>query len=63
MQALPTPQRTLLWWCYVRQETPEQVARRLGIQSKPATLFVDAFRQAQAAAQHMVGLASLSQKH
>lgn len=51
MQALPTLQRSLLWFCYVKQETPEKVARRLGIQTKPAVLFVDAFRHAQAAAQ------------
>jgi DNA-directed RNA polymerase specialized sigma24 family protein len=63
MQGLPTLQRSLLWWCYVRMETPEQVARRIGLQIKPTVLFVDAFRHAQAAAQHLVGLASLSQKH
>lgn len=51
MQALPTLQRSLLWFCYVKQETPEKVARRLGIQARPAVLFVDAFRHAQAAAQ------------
>lgn len=63
MQALPTLQRSLLWWSYVRMETPEQVARRLGLQVKPAVLFVEAFQHAQAAAKHLVGLASLSQKH
>lgn len=63
MQALPTMQRLLLWWCYIRMETPEQVARRLGIQSRPAVHFVDAFKHAQAAAQHLAEMASLSQKH
>jgi hypothetical protein len=59
MQALPTLQRSLLWWCYVKQETPERVARHLGIQMRPAVLFVDAFRHAQAAAQALAESATL----
>ena len=62
MQALPTLQRSLLWWCYVKQETPDKVARRLGIQCKPAVHFVEAFRHAQAAAQHLADSATLPQE-
>ena len=61
MQALPTLQRSLLWWAYVKQEAPEKVARRLGIQTKPAVLFVDAFQHAQAAAQALAESTTLPQ--
>ena len=49
MPQLVTQARTLLWWCYVKQETAEVVCRKVGIYHRPATYFVDAFRQAQAA--------------
>jgi len=44
MPQLITQARTLLWWCYVKQETAE-----VGIYHRSATYFVDAFRKAQAA--------------
>jgi DNA-directed RNA polymerase specialized sigma24 family protein len=62
MQALPTLQRSLLWWCYVKQDTPEKVARRLGISMRPALHFVDAFRHAQAAAHALAESATLPQE-
>ncbi|WP_323141299.1 hypothetical protein [Massilia phyllosphaerae] len=47
MPDLPTIQRSLLWWCYVKQETPEGTCLLLGIANKPAVQFVAAFRLAQ----------------
>ena len=49
MPGLPTMQRSLLWWCYVKQETPEGACLMLGIANKPAVQFVEAFVHAQAA--------------
>lgn len=63
MRKIDTRHRMLLWWCYVKQETPEKVTRRLGIQTKPAVLFIDAFRHAQAAAQALAESATLPQAH
>lgn len=61
MPALPNMQRSLLWWCYVRQETPESVCRRLGIAQRPATHFIDAFRAAQTTIQAMAEAAPIPQ--
>jgi hypothetical protein len=61
MPALPNMQRSLLWWCYVRQETPETVCRRVGIVQRPATHFIDAFRTAQATVQALAEAAVLPQ--
>jgi hypothetical protein len=47
MPGMPTMQRSLLWWCYVKQETPEGACLMLGIANKPAVQFVAAFRLAQ----------------
>jgi hypothetical protein len=49
MRHLTTQHRMLLWWCYIRQAQPEVVCRKMSIAHRPATLFVDLFRQAQAA--------------
>jgi DNA-directed RNA polymerase specialized sigma24 family protein len=62
MPALPTLQRSLLWWCYVKQETPDQVGRRLGIAMRPSVQFVDAFRAAQASVQTLVEAVTLPQE-
>lgn len=51
MRYLDTRQRLLLWWCYIRQAPPDLVCNRMGIPNKPATEFVPAFRDAQAAAE------------
>lgn len=49
MRHLTTQHRMLLWWCYIRQAQPEVVCRKMSIAHRPATLFVDMFRQAQGA--------------
>lgn len=59
MPQLPGLQRSLLWWCYVRNETVTDAAMVLGLANKPAVQFVDAFEYAQAAIESLV----TSQKH
>ncbi|MDK6077926.1 hypothetical protein [Massilia varians] len=54
MPQLVTQARVLLWWCYVKQDTAEQVCRKIGIYHRPATCFVDAFRIAQQAIEALV---------
>ena len=49
MRHLTTQHRMLLWWCYIRQAQPEMVCRKMSIAHRPATAFVNLFRQAQAA--------------
>lgn len=49
MRHLTERHRDLLVWCYIRQAQPEVVCRKMSIAHRPATLFVDMFRQAQAA--------------
>ena len=49
MRDLATDHRMLLWWCYIRQAQPEVVCRKLSIAHRPATVFINLFRQAQAA--------------
>ncbi len=49
MPKLETRTRMLLYWCYIKQARPEIVCSRIGIPSRPATEFVTAFRDAQAA--------------
>lgn len=39
--------RLLLWWCYIKQAHPGEVCREMRIAHKPATVFVQAFRDAQ----------------
>ena len=54
MPALLTFQRCLLWWCYVKRETPEGACLMLGIANKPAVQFVAAFVLAQSAIEALV---------
>jgi DNA-directed RNA polymerase specialized sigma24 family protein len=49
MPKLETKHRLLLYWCYIKQARPEMVCSRMGIPSRPATVFVALFRQAQEA--------------
>lgn len=49
MRDLDTRNRMLLYWCYIRQAQPEVVCRKMSIAHRPATVFVDQFRAAQAA--------------
>lgn len=48
MRLLEPKHRLMLTWCYIRQARPEVVCRKLAIAHRPATIFVDLFRQAQA---------------
>lgn len=54
MRELPTDQRLLLWWCYIRQAPPEVICRKLSIPVRPASVFVAQFRAAQAAIEQIV---------
>jgi hypothetical protein len=54
MRELETKHRLILWWCYIRQAQPEVVCRKLAIAHRPATVFVNLFRQAQAAIESVV---------
>lgn len=54
MRELETKHRMLLYWCYIRQAQPEVVCRKMAIAHRPATVFVNLFRQAQAAIQSVV---------
>lgn len=47
--------RLMLKLCYIEQREPHIVCRKLGIAHKPATVFVSAFRQAQAAVEGVLG--------
>lgn len=49
MPQLAMPHRLMLWWCYIQMAQPEVVCRKLGIPHRPATEFVQVFRDAQAA--------------
>ena len=51
MPKLDTRVRMLLYWCYIKQAQPEVVCRKMSIAHRPATVFVEQFRQAQAAVQ------------
>ena len=48
MRALSRRDRLMLRYCYIDQERPEAVCRKLSIAHRPATVFVALFRQAQA---------------
>lgn len=52
MRHLTTQHRMLLWWCYIRQAQPEVVCRKMSIAHRPATVFIDLFRAAQAAVEN-----------
>jgi hypothetical protein len=62
MSVLPMLQRSLLWWCYVHRETPDQVCRRLGIAHRPALHFIESFRLAQTAIEQRADAATLPQE-
>ncbi|ALK96989.1 hypothetical protein AB595_04790 [Massilia sp. WF1] len=49
MRELETKHRLLLYWCYVKQAQPEVVCRKCSIAHRPATVFINLFRQAQRA--------------
>ena len=54
MRELETKHRMLLYWCYIRQADPNVVCRKMAIAHRPATVFVNLFRQAQGAIQNVV---------
>jgi hypothetical protein len=54
MRELETKYRMLLWWCYIKQAQPEVVCRKMAIAHRPATVFVNLFRDAQRAIQSVV---------
>jgi hypothetical protein len=54
MRKLSTPHRMILWWCYIKQAQPEIVCRKMAIAHKPATVFIDKFREAQRAIESIV---------
>lgn len=54
MRELETKHRLILWWCYIRQAPPEKVCRVLSLAHRPATVFVNAFRDAQRAIERIV---------
>jgi DNA-directed RNA polymerase specialized sigma24 family protein len=51
MRKLPDHQRLLLWWCYIKQQHPGYVARKM---SFPVKEFVERFRAAQEAIEDIV---------
>jgi hypothetical protein len=55
MRHLTPRDRLMLKLCYIEQREPHIVCRRLGIAHRPATVFVTAFRQAQAALEAALG--------
>jgi hypothetical protein len=54
MRELETKHRMMLYWCYIRQVQPEVVCRKLAIAHRPATVFINLFRQAQRAIEQIV---------
>jgi len=48
MRLLTRRDRLMLKYCYIDQDRPEAVCRKLSIAHRPATIFVDLFRKAQA---------------
>lgn len=49
MRLLSWRDRNMLVLCYIEQKRPEAVCRVLGLSHRPATVFINAFRQAQGA--------------
>ena len=47
MVDLPTLQRSLLWWCCVKLDTPADASLMLGMTNMPVLRMFDAFRVAQ----------------
>lgn len=60
MRLLPYRDRVLLKLCYVDQAHPMEVCRKLSIAHRPATVFVERFRQAQATIEALVNSDSRS---
>lgn len=54
MRELETKHRLLLYWCYMRQAMPEVVCRKCSIAHRPATVFINIFRDAQRAIESIV---------
>lgn len=54
MRLLSYRDRMLLKLCYIDQAQPEVVCRRLSIAHRPATVFVNLFRQAQGTLEALV---------
>lgn len=54
MRHLSRRDRLMLRYCYIDQERPEAVCRKLSIAHRPATVFVTVFRQAQAAIELLI---------
>ncbi len=49
MRYITDRERKMLVYCYIKQYRPEKVCRKLGLSPYPAIVFINAFRQAQAA--------------
>lgn len=49
MHQIPVQQRLLLRWCYIEQARSEVICRKLSIPVRPASEFVNRFREALAA--------------
>ncbi|WP_208281687.1 hypothetical protein [Massilia oculi] len=54
MRHLETKQRLILYWCYINRAQPEVVCRKVSIQHRPISIFIEQFRQAQAAIESLV---------
>lgn len=54
MRHLDTKQRLILYWCYINQAQPEVVCRKVSIPHRPISIFIEQFRQAQAAIESLV---------
>jgi hypothetical protein len=54
MPQLSTMQRSLLWWCYVKQDSADDVCTILGLARKPALQFIEAVRVAEATVEALV---------
>ena len=55
MRQVPHRDRLMLKLCYIDQDRPEAVCRKLGLSHRPASIFVTAFRKAQAAIETVAG--------
>jgi DNA-directed RNA polymerase specialized sigma24 family protein len=54
MRELDTKHRLILWWCYIRGAPMEVVCRKVSIAHRPATIFINLFRDAQRAIESVV---------
>ena len=54
MRLLSHRDRLLLKLCYIDQDRPEAVCRKLSLAHRPMTIFVNAFRQAQGAVELLI---------